>query len=168
MVRPASAEAAVAAAIGRTRRSLLRLAVGSHAAADRRQNGGAVLQEIPGALAGCRRARPRLARRRAADVGRSWLLFARAQFARLRGGGAARSWRCVSGHRGKFAIAARDWSLYRRRDCRDRIRPPGHAGRWQYRAGGVAAVRRRGAAAAGKTVDSTARDNAAGRDPSRR
>src|SRR2546427_1055696 len=105
MVRPASAEAAVATAAGRARRSLFRLAVGNHAAADRRQDGGAVFREIPGALARCRRARPRLARRRAADVGRSWLLFARAQFARLRGGGAARSWRWGSGHPGKVAVA---------------------------------------------------------------
>src|SRR6266446_2114388 len=111
MVRPASAEAAVAAAAGRTRRSLLHLAVGDHAAADRRQDGRPIFQKIPDALARPRNTRPRLARRRAADVARSWLLFARAQFARLRGGGAARSWRCVSGHRGKFAIAAGDWSL---------------------------------------------------------
>src|SRR6266404_1373569 len=66
MVRPASAEAAVAAAAGRAGRSLFRLAVGNHAAADRRQDRRAVLQEIFGALARCRRARPRLARRRAA------------------------------------------------------------------------------------------------------
>src|SRR6266702_1500956 len=113
MVRPASAEAAVAAAIGRTRRSLLRLAVGSHVAADRRQNGGTVLQEIPRALARCRRALPRLVRRRAADVGRARLLFSRAPFARLRVGGIARSWRRVSGDRGKLAIAAGNWALYR-------------------------------------------------------
>src|ERR1700686_798546 len=161
MVRPASAEAAVATAAGRARRSLFRLAVGNHAAADRRQDGSAVFREISGALARCRPALPRLARQRAADVGRAWLLFSRAQFARLRRGGIARSWRCVSGHGGGLAIAAGNWALHRRRDCRDRIRPPDHAGRWQYRTRGVAAVRRRGAAAAGKTVDSTARDNAA-------
>src|SRR6476660_8761410 len=97
MVRPAAAEAAVAAVTGRTRRSLLRLAVGNHAAADRRQDRRAVFREIPGALARCRRARPRLARRGAADVGRTWLLFSRAQSARLRGGGIARSPWCVSG-----------------------------------------------------------------------
>src|SRR6267142_5772678 len=108
MVRPASAEAAVAAAAGRTRRSIFRLAVGSDAAADRREDGGAVFQEIPGALARCRRARPRLARRRAADVGRARLLFSRAEFACLRGGGIARSWRRVSGHRARLAIAAGD------------------------------------------------------------
>src|SRR5260370_25990177 len=109
MVRPASAEAAVAAAAGRARGSLFRLAVGNHAAADRRQDGSTVFQEIPGALARCRRARKRLARRRAADVGRARLLFSRAQFARLCGGGIARSWRGVSGYRGRLAIAAWDW-----------------------------------------------------------
>src|SRR5258708_10778444 len=51
LVRPASAPTAVAAAAGRSCRSLSRLVVGNHAAADRRQNGGAVFREIPGALA---------------------------------------------------------------------------------------------------------------------
>ena len=41
---------------------------------------------------------PRLAGRRAADVGRARLLFARAQPARLRGRGAARAWRRFPGH----------------------------------------------------------------------
>ena len=87
LVRPPSPQAAVAAAGGRARRSVPGLAVGNHAAADRRQNRRAVFREIPGALARCRRARPRLARRRAADVGRARLLFARAQPACLRGRG---------------------------------------------------------------------------------
>ena len=55
MVRPSSAPAAVAAVAGRAGRSVPGLAVGDHAAADRRQNGRAVFREISGALAGCRR-----------------------------------------------------------------------------------------------------------------
>src|ERR1700704_6827420 len=98
---------AVAAAGGRTRRSLFGLAVGNHAAADRRQNGGTVFREISGALARRRGARRCLARRRAADVGGARLLLAGAQFARLRGGGAARSWRRISGYRTRLARAAR-------------------------------------------------------------
>src|SRR5580698_11398547 len=42
LVRPASPPVAVAAAGGRACRSVPGLAVGNHAAADRRQNGGAV------------------------------------------------------------------------------------------------------------------------------
>ena len=52
---------ALAAAGGRAGRSVPGLAVGNHAAADRRQNGRAVFREVSGALAGCRLARPRLA-----------------------------------------------------------------------------------------------------------
>src|SRR5580704_11655258 len=75
LVRPPSPAAAVAAAGRRTRRSLFGLAVGNHAAADRRQNGRTLFRKIPGALAGCHRTGPRLARRGAADVGRARLLF---------------------------------------------------------------------------------------------
>ena len=70
------------------------------------------------------RAGPRLARRCAADVGRARLLFARAQSACLRGRGVARSWRRVSGHRGRLARAAGDRPLHRGRDRCDRVRPP--------------------------------------------
>ena len=42
-----------------------------------------------------------------------------------------------------LARAAGDRALYRGGDCRDRVRPPHHAGRRQYRARGVAAVRGR-------------------------
>src|ERR1700686_894033 len=161
MVRPPPPGVAVAAAPGRPRRPLWGLALGNHAAADRRQNGEAVLREVSGALARRRGARPRLARRRAADVGWSRLLFSCAQFARLRGGGIARSWRDVSGHRARLTRTAGDRALYRRCNCRHRIRPPHHAGRRQHRARGVTAVRRRGAAAAGQTLDTTAGDNAA-------
>ena len=168
LVRPPSPQAAVAAAAGRTRRSLSGLAVGNHAAADRRQNGGAVFPEIRRALARCRCAGPRLARRRAADVGRARLLFARAQSARLRGGGAARSWRGVSGQRGRPARAAGDRPLHRGRDFSDRLRPPRHAGRRQHRARGVAIVRGRTAAAAGQAADSATGNDAARRFTRRR
>ena len=111
----------------------------------------------------CRGARPRLAGRRAADVGRARLLFPRPQSACLRGRGAARSWRCVSRYRGRPAIAAGDRALYRRGDRRDRLRPPHHAGRRQYRARGVAAVRGGGAAAAGQAADPATGGDAARR-----
>ena len=153
LVRPPSPQAAVAAAGGRAGRSVPGVAVGNHAAADRRQNRRAVFREISGALARGRGARPRLARRRAADVGRARLLFPRPQSARLRGGGAARSRRRVSRYRGGLALAAGDRALYRRGDSGDRLRPPHHAGRRQYRARGVAAVRGGRAAAAGKAAD---------------
>ena len=54
LVRPPSPPAAVAAAGGRAGRSVPGLAVGNHAAADRRQDGRAVFREISGALARCR------------------------------------------------------------------------------------------------------------------
>ena len=60
-------------------------------------------------------------------------------------------------------IAAGDRALHRRGDCGDRVRPPHHAGRRQYRARGVAAVRGGRPAAAGQTADP-----ATGRDAARR
>src|ERR1700678_2949195 len=62
LVRPPSPPVAVAAVTGRTGRSLSGLAVGNHAAADRRQNRGAVFREVSGALARHRCIGPRLAR----------------------------------------------------------------------------------------------------------
>ena len=168
LVRPASPPAAVAGAGGRARRSVPGLAVGNHAAADRREDGRAVFREVPGALAGCRGAGPRLARRCAADVGGARLLLARAQSACLRGGGAARSWRRFPGHRRRPARAAGDRALHGGGDRGDRVRPPHHAGRRQYRARGVAAVRGRGAAAAGEAADPATGGDAASRDSRRR
>ena len=164
LVRPPSPQAAVAAAGGRAGRSVPGVAVGNHAAADRRQNRRAVFREIPGALARSRCAGPRLARRCAADVGRARLLFPRPQSARLRGGRAARSWRRVSRYRGGLAIAAGDRALYRRGHCGDRLRPPHHAGRRQYRARGVAAVRGGRTAAAGQAADPAIGGDAARRE----
>ena len=168
MVRSPPPQAAVAASGRRARRSLSGLAVGNHAAADRRQDGRTLFREIRRAMAQRRRAGACVARRRAADVGRARLLFAGAQFARLRGRGARRSWRRFPGQRGRPVRAAGDWSLYRGGDCRDCIRSPDHAGRRQYRARGVAVVRRRGAAAKSKTVDPAAGGDAARRYPRRR
>ena len=69
--------------------------------------------------------------------------------------GAARPWRRVPRHRARSAQPAGDRALHRGRDRRDRVRPPDHAGRRQYRTRGVAAVRGRGAAAAGQAADSS-------------
>src|ERR1700704_1984568 len=68
------------------------------------------------------------------------------------------------GHQGGVPPPAGDRALPRRRHRRDRLRPPHHAGRRQYRARGVAAVRGRRAAAAGKAADSGFGDDAARRD----
>ena len=62
------------------------------------------------------------------------------------------------------AVAAGDRALYRRRDSGDRLRPPHHAGRRQYRAGGVAAVCGGTTAAAGKAADPAIGGDAARRD----
>src|SRR6202022_4243409 len=62
LVRPPSPAVAVAAAGGRGRRSLSGVALRNHAAANRGQNGWAILRKIHRALAGCRGARPCLAR----------------------------------------------------------------------------------------------------------
>src|SRR6202522_2328922 len=104
MVRPASKGAALASAGRPAPRSLCGVAVGNHVAADRGQNGRALFCEIPGALERCGGAWPRLARRRVTDVGRAWILLARAQSARLRGVGAARSWRGFSRYRRRLAV----------------------------------------------------------------
>ena len=84
---------------GRAGRSLSRVAVRDHAAADHREGGRAVLRALPGALAGRAGARRGAARRRAEGLGRARLLRARAQPARLRQGGGGAAWRAISRHR---------------------------------------------------------------------
>ena len=78
-------------------------------------------------------------------------------------------WRCCAIMAGCFrtprraARAAGDRAVHGGGDRGDRVRPPHHAGRRQYRARGVAAVRGRGAAAAGQAADPAIGGDAAGR-----
>ena len=73
--------------------------------------------------------------------------------------------RCWRDHGGCFRTPrkacdrCRGSGLHRGRDRGDRVRSPDHAGRRQYRARGVAAVRGRGTAAAGKAADPATGDD---------
>ncbi len=168
LVRSPPPPAAVARRSRRDVGSLPRLAVGDHAAADHGEGGRALFRKVRRALAGCHGAGSGLAGRGAADVGRARLLLAGTQSPCLRGGGAARAWRGVSRHGGGPARAAGDRALHGSRDRRDRVRSPHHAGRRQYRAGGVAAVRGRRGTAAGQAADPGTGGDAARATTSRR
>ena len=96
---------------------------------------------VPQALARCRGARPRRARRSPRRLGRARLLRPRAQSARMRASGGRTAWRELPRDRSRAAQASGHRRLYGRRDRRDRLRRARDAGRRQYRARRRAALR---------------------------
>ena len=122
LVRPPPPRAAVARAHGRARRPVPRLAVGDHAAADDGEGGRALLRALPARWPTVERAGRGAARRRAARLGRAWLLRAGAQPARLRAGGGRAHGGDFPRHRSGAARAARHRRLHRGGDRRDRLR----------------------------------------------
>src|SRR5215472_11872940 len=99
LVRPSSPRASLARRAGRAGRSLSRVALRNHAAADDHQGGRAVLRAVYCTLA--ERARPRggAARRCAQTLGGPWLLRARAPSVRLRQGRGRTARRILSAKR---------------------------------------------------------------------
>ncbi len=112
----------MACVAGPRERSLSRLAVGNHAAADHRESGRPVLREIHRAMADRHGAGLGLPRRCSAHVGGAWLLFARTQPSRLRCRRAARPRRHFSRLRGRPACAAGYRALHGGGDCSDCVR----------------------------------------------
>ena len=113
---------------GRARRSLSRLALRDHAAADHREGGRALFRALPRALADGARARGGAARRRAEALGRARLLRARPQPACLRQGGGRAAWRTIS-RRAKQSCARCPASAPTRRPRSRRSRSSARAAR---------------------------------------
>ena len=140
-----------ALASGERGRSIPRVALRSHAAADDGQDRRALLRPLPGALARRARAGGGAARRGAENLGRARLLRPRPQPARLRQRRGRAAWRRIPGERSGAARASRHRLLYRRGHRRDCLRRAGNPGRRQRRTRHCAALCR-GSAAAGRQV----------------
>src|SRR5262249_38564588 len=121
LVQPPSPQASLARAARRAARSLSRLALRDHAAANHRKGGRALFRALYRALAERARARGGAARGRAQAVGWARLLRARASFARLRQGGGGAPWRRLSAAPSGARRAARHRPLHCGGDRRDRI-----------------------------------------------
>ena len=134
-------------------RSLPRLAVGDHAAADDGRSGEVVFRCLPLPLAGRGGAGRRAARGGDEGLGRARLLRARPQPPRLCDRRHARSRRALPGDRGRAQVPAGDRRLHRGGDRGDRLRRGRRGDRRQYRAGGRAPFRHRHAAACGQEGD---------------
>ena len=163
LVRPPRPRSALAGTAGRAARSLPRLAVGDHAAAD---DGGCGQATITATFSRAGRRSKRLAAAPLDDVLRPGPGLATmpgpATFM-LAPGRRATSWRAVSRHRGRLARAARHRPLYRRRHRGHRLRSPGRRRRRQCRARDGTALRRSRRLAGGQAADPRARAGACSR-----
>ena len=143
LVRPASPRPALARETRRGSRSLPRMALGDHAAADHGQGRDPLLSALRGTLADRPRPRRRGAGRGDGGLGRARLLRPRAASARLRAPCRPCARRPVPRHRRGPPGASGSRSLHLGRDRRDRLRPSRGGGRRQRRAGDGAPPRHR-------------------------
>ncbi|ODN68026.1 hypothetical protein A6302_04341 [Methylobrevis pamukkalensis] len=152
LVRPPRPPPALAPAAGGddarpAARSLPRLAVGDHAAADDGGDGDRLFHGLHHALADTRRPCGCRPRGRDEALGRARLLFAGAQSQGLRRGAGARPQRRLSRHGRGPAHPSRHRPLHGGGDRGDRLRPAGGRDRRQRRARRQPAAPGRGAAA---------------------
>ena len=127
--------------------SLPGVAVGDHAAADQCDGGAALFRGLSRSLSDPREVGERAGRGRHAGLGRPRLLLAGAQSPRLRTGFGGPARRPLSGDGGGAPQAARHRRLHGGGDRRHRLQPAGRRRRRQCRAGRLASLSRRGAAA---------------------